>query len=274
MHNKLLIAALMFSFASTTAFAQVATESSTNLHSMTPERTDSTKTQYIEHPLEEHGLIRITSDKTYIYKTERAGQKNSVSLRFAPYEPTHLRNPETGSSFAQNYEAEGFPMILFDYEWQLWRSAIGRFGFKVGSGLYTASGHGRFKSTQANPQHTEPLESFTLFLFPNSAGLTYRFQLADRPWLMPYVEGGGIGFTFAEIRDDSKAPKFGASAGAYGVAGAALNLRFLDAKSAWALDREYGISSVYFTGEARVIASTTKYDFSATTFALGFLFDF
>ena len=91
---------------------------------------------------------------------------------------------------------------------------------------------------------------------------------------MPYVEGGGIAFTFAEVRDDSKPPKFGASAGAYGAGGAALNLRFLDAKSAWALDREYGISSVYLTGEVRVIASASKYDFSSTTFAAGFLFDF
>ena len=235
---------------------------------------ESTQTQYIEHPLEAKGLTKITSDKTYIYKTEESPTNRSASLRFAPYEPKNLSNPETGSTFAQNYPTTSFPMILFDYEWQLARTAIGRFGFKLGSGLYTASGHGRFKDQQVNPNQQTPLESFTFFMMPNSAGLTYRFQLADRPWLMPYVEGGGIGFTFAEVRDDGKAPRFGGSAGAYGVGGAALNLKFLDKKSAWALDREYGIGAVYFTGEARVIASTSKYDFSATTFALGFLFDF
>lgn len=240
-----------------------------------PEIKSSTKTEYIEHPLEAQGLVRITSDKTYIYKLENASQKNSASLRFAPYEPKNLSNPETGTTFAENYETgSNFPLILFDYEWQLWRTAVGRFGFKVGSGLYMANGHGRFKNVQTNPNHKTPMESFSLFMFPNSVGITYRFQLADRPFFVPYVEGGGIAYTFSEIRDDSKGPKFGASAGAYGVAGGALNLRWLDVKSALALDREYGVSSVYVTGEVRVMASTAKYDFSTTTFAAGFLFDF
>ena len=235
---------------------------------------DSTKTEYIDHPLEAQGLVRITSDKTYIYKLENASQKNSVSLRFAPYEPKNLANPENGTTFSENYENGNFPLVLFDYEWQLWRTAVGRFGFKIGSGLYMANGHGRFKNPQENPNHTTPMESFSLFMFPNSAGVTYRFQLRDRPFFVPYVEGGGVAYTFTELRDDSRGPKFGAAAGAYGVAGGALNLRWLDVKSALALDREYGVSSVYLTGEVRAMLSTTKYDFSSTTFAAGFLFDF
>lgn len=258
----------------TFSLSAMAASESLNLDDM-PERTDSAKTQYIEHPLEERGLVRITSDKTYIYKTEEAKSSHAAALRFAPYEPTNLSNPDTGTSFRQNYDSSsGFPMILFDYDWKLWRSAIGRMDLKVGSGLYTASGHGRFKNQQENPNQQVPLESFTFFMFPNFVGLNYRFQLSDRPWFIPYVEGGGHLFAFTEIRDDSKSPKFGGSFGAYGVAGGALNLKFIDARSAWALDREYGVSSVYLTGEARVIASTTKYDFSSTTFALGFLFDF
>lgn len=240
-----------------------------------PEQKDSAKTQYIEHPLEAQGLVRITSDKTYIYKLEHKGQKNSASFKIAPYEPTNLKNPETGSTFADNYDVgSNFPLILIDYEWQLWRTPVGRFGFKLGSGFYLANGHGRFKNPQENPYHEKPMESFSLFVFPNSAGVTYRFQLADRPFLVPYVEGGGLAFTFAEIRDDSRGPKFGASFGGYAVGGAALNLRWLDIKSALALDREYGISSVYLTGEARVMVTTPKYDFSSTTFAAGFMFDF
>lgn len=229
----------------------------------------------IQHPNAEKGLIRITKDRTYIYKVKPSDQNHAVSFRFGLFEPVNLENPETGANFEDNYPDSANPILLIEYEWQLWKSAIGKFGLKVGSGIYYANGNGRFKNNYAENQTKEPKEVFTFLAFPNSLGAVYRAQFWDRQLLVPYVDGGVIGFTFAELRDDGENPKFGFSPAAFAAAGLALNLSSFDKISAFNLDAEYGINAVYLVAEYRNIVSLGgKFDLSSDLINAGFLMEF
>ena len=230
----------------------------------------------IRHPLSKKGLIRITRDRTYIYKTESTEQKHAASIRFGVFDPVNLENPDNAASFDDNYPDAENPIIMIDYEWHFWKTAVGKFGLKAGSGLFFANGNGRFKSGFAeNAHHDAPKEVFTFVAFPNNVGLVYRLQLWDRQLLVPYVDGGLLGFTFAEFRDDGKNPRFGFAPAAYGSAGLAFNLSSIDAIASWTLDSEYGINAVYIVGEYKTIATLGgPFDLSSDVINGGFLMEF
>lgn len=230
----------------------------------------------VDHPLAEKGLIRISKDKTYFYKVEKSEQKTAVSLKVGYFDPQNLENPETagqpGATFGENYDSTSNPTLLVDYEWQLWRSPVGKWGIKIGSGLFFAQGNGHFVDTGLG---LTPKEVLTFVAFPNSVGAVYRGNVWDKQLLVPYAEGGAIGWTFAEFRDDNKGPKFGVSPAAYFAFGAAFNLTYFDTVSMIQLDREYGINSVYLTGEFRnVIGLSNRFDFSSNLINGGLLMEF
>jgi hypothetical protein len=231
----------------------------------------------VAHPFAEKGLIRITKDKTYIYRVSESKQNHAADFRVGMFNPVNLHNPDAtealGSSFDDNYQTDN-PALMFDYEWQMWRTSIGKFGLRAGSGLYVAQGNGHFVHPSINPGKT-PREVFTFVMIPANFGAVYRMQLWHRQLLIPYVEGGGSLFGFAELRDDDKAPKWGGSAGAYYAGGAALNLTYFDALSRIQLDREYGINAVYLTVEYRgIVALSNRYDFSGDLFNAGVLMEY
>ena len=229
------------------------------------------KSRFIDHPNAAKGLIKITRDKTYIYKTEKSDQTKAASLRFGPFDPIELKNTDTDTSFNDNYDDTLNPMVLFDYEWQLWRSPIGKWGLNAGTGFYIANGNGRF----ANPAETrKPKEAFTFITLPFTGGATYRMQLWDKQPLIPYASGGGIIFTFTEIRDDGKSPKFGGALAAYAAAGIGINMSHLDTRSMLDLDREYGINGIFLTLEFRKIIGFTNYDFTSDVINGGMTFEF
>lgn len=227
----------------------------------------------IPHPLADKGLVRIKSDGTYVYQTETSPQDRASSLRFGMYDPTELANPDTQVSFSSLYSDSYMPMILYDYEWQFWRGALGKLGWKLGTGIYVANGNGSFKS--AENQNLVPRESFTFISLPNSIAAIYRLQLWSSQPVVPFVEGGGDAITFAEIRDDSKSPKFGLATAAHVAAGASINLGMLDRHSIITLDREFGINEVWLTLEYRVlVALGKKFDFSGQFLNGGVMVEF
>lgn len=222
----------------------------------------STKEQLVPHPLADKGLVRITSDKTYLYQTPKSDQNHSSSVRFGMFDPAELANSETGVTFSTLYEDSEMPLIMYDYEWQLWRGRLGKLGWKLGTGIYAAHGNGSFKS----PENAgiRPRESFTFLALPNNVAAIYRMQIWDKQPLVPFIEGGGDAITFAEIRDDSKGPKFGLATAAHAAGGIAFNLGALDKDALITLDREFGINSVWVAVEYRVlVALGKKFDFSA-----------
>jgi hypothetical protein len=238
--------------------------------------------QEVEHPFRERGLIRITKSREYLYKIDETEQKHAASFTAGMFHPGNLSNPdaagEVGSTFDDNYQQSDAPAFTVTYEWQFWPSAIGKWGIQAGSGAYIAQGNGHFVvhdgATNPNAGLT-PREVFTFAVIPLNLGVVYRLQMFHRQMVVPYGLGGGTVFSFAELRDDNKGPKFGGSLGAYFAGGVALNLTYFDALSRIQLDREYGINAVYLTAEFRqIVAITQRYDFTSSLVNAGFLMEY
>lgn len=233
----------------------------------------------VPHPYAEKGLIRIDKNRNYIYKVDESDQKTATSVRFAPYIPQNLEGSagedRITPTFEDAYDQTDTPAILLDWEWQLWRSPIGKFGATLGGGVYVAQGNGRFTGPVNSSLGLVPREIFTFVLFPINVGAVYRLHLWHKQLLVPYAAGGGTLFAFSELRDDDKPPKFGGSFGAYYAAGAALNLTYFDNLSRIQLDREYGINAVYLTAEYRgVVALSSRFDFSGDMINAGFMMEY
>jgi len=229
----------------------------------------------VKHPFAEKGLIKIGKDKTYYYKVKESEQKRAASFHIGVYDPSNLSNPDSDfkASFYDNYDQSQNPAVIFEYEWQGWQSAIGKFGIRAGTGILVAQGNGHFAS--GVNQALTPREQFTFFALPNTLGAVYRMHLFHRQLLVPYAEGGGLAWTFSEFRDDNKAPKFGGALGAYGAVGVAFNLTYFDYLTRIQLDREYGINACYMTAEYRhVFTLSQRFDFTSDYFNGGFLMEF
>lgn len=233
----------------------------------------------VPHPFVEKGLLRITRDKTYIYRVGETEQKTAAQFRVGTYNPDNLKAPPNSngdvSTFEDNYNQTDNPSVLMDWEWQLWKSPIGKWGATLGAGAYVAQGNGHFAGSKNAQAGLTPREIFTLAVIPINVGAVYRLQIWDKQLFVPYAAGGGVLFAFGEFRDDNKAPKFGGSYGAYWAAGMAMSLTYFDALSKIQLDREYGINAVYLTGEYRsIVGLSPNFDFSSDMANAGFLMEY
>jgi len=244
---------------------------------------DSTSTQidnsdipqpsrYIENPLAEKGLYKIDTDGVYYYRENIPTSKHTASVRLGTFTPNSLVNPQNSSAtFGQIYGGQSPILLVYDYEHPFFRS-LGIMSWKLGTGLFTASGHGIF----VNPNRDTPREEFTLIAIPFSAGLVYSLQFVPRQWLIPYAEGGGDYFGITEIRSDS-------AAGISGVAGAgtahfSLGMKMplgFGVRSFLGLAREYGISTMYLAAEYRdYIGLTPNYNLTGSTITVGITADY
>ncbi|MCB0411629.1 MAG: hypothetical protein KDD22_03840, partial [Bdellovibrionales bacterium] len=89
----------------------------------------------IKHPNAAKGLTRITRDKTYIYEIPPSPQKHAASIRFGLFDPVNLQNPDTESTFNDNYPDATNPMVIVEYEWQFIKMGMGKVALKGGSGV-------------------------------------------------------------------------------------------------------------------------------------------
>lgn len=234
----------------------------------------NSESRYIEHPNAEKGLIKIDKNKVYYYRVKESDQRGAGNFKIGVYEPTNLES-SSDSSITYNliYDDSSSPIILYEHEWQFFKSA-GRLAITAGGGFFYASGNGQF----ANGQALRPREKFTLFVFPVNAGIIYRAQFYDTQPIAPYGGAGIGGMLFAERRDDDQNPDLGARYGAAPVghfyAGLALQLG-RGARSFLDLDREYGINKVWVTGEYRqYVFVSGKFDFSGDAINAGLSAEF
>jgi len=226
----------------------------------------------IKHPYAKKGLTKITKEKIYIYKVPKSEQKNAANLRFGFLTPNDLQNPDTGAYFVDFYDSSSNPALLVDYEWHFWKR-LGVWGLKVGSGLGVANGHGQFRDQSLQGGLT-PRENFTFVIFPNTVGAVWRMKFVNRQVIVPYAEGGGVGFGFGEFRDDDGGPKFGVALGAYFAVGGAFSLHIFDKMTMLELDRDYGINDVFLTAEYRYYQGFGNFDFTSDLINGGILFEF
>lgn len=255
-----------------TADSHVDPDSAENISENSDEslKYDGTRVKKIKHPLSKSGLYKITAEGHYLYKTERTPQDHGGSFRIGSISLENFSNPKNSNvTFQSIYGDESSAILLIDYEWQLTQTG-GKLGWKVGSGLMTASGKGRFVSDSS-----PALEEFNFFLFPNSVAGIYRFQYWERQWFVPFVELGVDYFTFIELRDDDKGAKLGGTAGAHAAGGISFSLTALDKNNLAVLDQEYGVNNLWLTIELRALLGLNQaMDISSNFLNAGILVEF
>lgn len=228
-------------------------------------------TKQIRHPFAKDGLYRITKEGEYIYKVKPSEIKHTSSLRIGSFFPDNLYNPDHPNiTYEDVYSETTGVMVLADYEWRLF-SGFGKLGIKAGSGLFLASGQGRFDNG------SEAQERYTLVMFPNSLSAVIYLQFWDKQPLIPFADGGFDLFAFNESRDDSDPPlgRFGAAYAGHVAGGLLLNMGIFDWKGLIRLDQEYGINNVYLMAEYRVVESLGgPFDFSSDYFNAGVMVEF
>lgn len=216
---------------------------------------------------------RIAASGEYFYTVSRVKPKRSASLRSSFTSPPKITNPKNGATYEDLYGKDPVPGVIIDYEWFLANGKLGRIGIKFGSGIWTATGVGRFADTTRLTESVE--ERFTFVTFPNTLTLIYLFQMSSTQWIVPFVEGGGGYYTFAELRDDNKPPKIGGTPTMVGAGGLRLFLDNVDPRAIRSLENEYGIRHAWLLLEGRATVSVNKtFDFTAFGINAGVAFDF
>lgn len=214
----------------------------------------------------------ITVDGEFHYPVATSEFSGAGGIRFGLMAAPDIINGSNGLSFKDIYGSAEVPALLFEYEYPL-SQAIGRIGIKAESGFIATSAKGRFK----NPARAGeiPEERFTFLMVPLQASVIYRFQFADNQWLVPFVEGGGGYYGIVELRDDSKAPKFGGSPVAVAAGGVNILLDWLDRQAVRQLDADYGINHVWLSLQYRqIIGMKEDLKISSNLITAGFTFDF
>lgn len=216
------------------------------------------ETKKIHHPGSEQGLVAIKKDGSYIYRTEpkptnRSGHFKIGFISPPKIETTYVANGvDSVLKFEDMYTTAKLPFITYEYEWRPFENIAG-FGLQAGGGFFYTEGRGRLTST-----NQESEEKFSFIGLPLEFGGVFRIQVGQRPWIAPYVAGGGLYFLTAEKRDDKAMPKFFGVFGSYAAGGALINISKLDRETAFTLENEYGFSNLWLTLEIKLIKTFSE----------------
>lgn len=228
--------------------------------------------KYIEHPLAAKGLIAITKDGSYIYKTKDSGKFNNTgAFRFGVMDPPKITAAD-GTTFEMMYSKGQQPVFMFDYEWQPF-TGFGKLGVQAGFGVLLANGTGRFVTPPTDGK--TPKEKYTFAAIPLNVGLVYRLEWMSRQWLAPYVAGGGTYMGVAEFRDDGKSPSVVGTPGGYAAAGMLINITAMNRDTAFTLRSEYGIANLWVSLDYRYLKTFNEdLDFSSNIIGAGIVADY
>ncbi len=224
---------------------------------------------------------KINDDGDYIYKKEKNIDaiyykvdhlppiKGALYMRFGTVGPYDITG-DSGQTFQQMYSDKSSFVMFVEYERYL-GNLLGKWTFKIGSGITTEEGNGRFVSDTTQV----PKEKFNFFILPNTALLNYKFKFSDTQLFTPYVEGGAGYFTFIEYRTDGDKTNFG-GAGVLAVAGGMLiSMNLLDKNAAGIMYEDYGINHLWLDLQFRRYEGLDKQkDFSSNMVTGGFGFAF
>lgn len=216
------------------------------------------------------GLMKVTSDGSYVYKIDESPLDGSASLRFTNMPPLPLVHEIAGQviTFDDIYGDSPFTLTLIDYDWLAFRQ-LGHWVISVGTTIGNKTGQGRFIDDASLA-----FEKYTLWVFLNHISLTYRFQYSPHPWFVPYFSGGFVPAFFYESRDDNKRNKFKFIPAAQASGGIRFNIGRMDDYGAGILDAEYGINNFWIDVEYRRIQSVgSKVDISSNLINVGLGFD-
>jgi hypothetical protein len=216
--------------------------------------------------------LNMNAKGEFFYPVETSPRSGMFSFRLGAFSPPALENPDNGVTFEKMYGANLLPVAFLDYEWRL-TDKLGSLGIKLTSGIMSTNAKGHFKDKTRVDEEVD--ERFTFLMMPNQLTAVYRFRYSETQLLTPYIEGGAGYFTFLELRDDNKPPRYGGSAVAVGAGGLNFLLDWIDPASIRELDSEWGVNHVWLTLEFRVFQGLNKtFDFTSNVANAGFLMEF
>lgn len=222
----------------------------------------------VPHPQAAKGLLRIEKDGAYQYKTQEKDKNQATSIRIASTTPPKISGV-SNLSFKDLYGSGNLLGLMVDYEWQPFRG-FGALGLQLGSGLIMTRGNGRFADLGIAD------EVYDLYVIPLSVFAVYRFEYVRHQWFVPYINGGGTMYGLIEKRDDSK-PATVSSAQAVGFGGGVhISISRWDPQGAFIMQKEYGVSDLWLTLEARITQGIPRnnIDFTNQTASLGITVDY
>lgn len=230
------------------------------------------RVEYIEHPLAAKGLMAITKDGSYIYRTQdSAVHKHTGAVRLGMMDPPKITAAD-GTTYEMMYSEGQQPVFFFDYEWKPFQK-WGMLGLQMSVGALYATGNGRF--ADPNLGNLTPKEQYTFLAMPLSLGFVYRLEWMRRQWLAPYISAGGTYVGVVEFRDDGKAPSAVGTPGAYGGAGMMFNVSALNRETAFTLRSEYGISNLWVSLDYRYMNTFSEdVDFTSNILGAGIIVDY
>lgn len=222
--------------------------------------------------LSDEGLMKITKKGGYHYKVKPSEQKSAASFRFGMASFPNLQNQSGTATFQDIYDEDKKPMLMVDYEWQLFQG-FGKLGLKVGSGLLMASGKGQFETPFQGS--TDAKEKYSFYVFPNSIAAVYRLDIFDKQWLVPFAEVGLDYMSFIEIRDDAEDFKFGGAPHFHFAVGGSFLLDVLGRDMMSEIDSQYGVNHLWLTAEYRRLESIAgDFDFTDDVVNGGIMVEF
>lgn len=231
----------------------------------------------VPHPDAARGLVRINRDGSYQYRTKSIGKSKAASLRITSMTPPKISSASGAITYESMYGTSALTGVLFDYEWQPF-TGFGRLGMQAGIGFATTKAQGSFNSPNAavgDTKVTQARETYTLYILPVSAFLSYRFEYVRRQWIVPFINGGGTYYGMYESRDDNKQNTFAGAAAVGGGGGVHISISRLDSSRSFILAEEYGIADMWFTLEARAMQGLSKEtDFTGQSINAGVTVDF
>ncbi|UOE99971.1 hypothetical protein [Bdellovibrio reynosensis] len=229
--------------------------------------------EYIHHPQAAQGLLAITKEGAYIYKTKEERTYNQTgAFRMGMINPPRISSSNENINFNNMYSSSQQPIVSFDFEWQPF-TTYGKLGLQAGFGFLVAYGQGRFVGGSMDGQ--EAKEEYTFIAVPLNLGVVYRLEWMSRQWFAPYISGGGTYIGVAEIRDDGASPKAVGTPGAYGGGGILFNISALDRETAFTLSSEYGISNLWVSADFKQLQTFSEdLDFSSSILGAGIVVDY
>lgn len=243
-----------------------------------PEDAQTERKSAWDRPIEDKvipDLVQKESGVHYYRVKKLSGNRHSTNVKIGFMPPPNITNTisdskgnETVITYKDVYpEPAIIPVGMYEYEW----SPISSWQLlkaQLGAGGFIAQGNGRFATGE------EARERYTFVGIPTFAGVKLRMQFGNA-WLVPYAAGGGSYMALMEFRDDGKKRNIVGTPAAYGAGGVMLDMTHFDRETSWIFDREYEISHLWLTAEARFLKTFSKeLDFSSNIFLIGVSADY
>jgi len=214
-------------------------------------------------------LVRLFNINYPDYKVEESAESGKVYILIAGYKPSNLES----SNYAYNDFFGYHNRLLFNFSFEkLIIDYFGDFGIKLEAGIFISNSYGFFKNETNRSNEKVSLQGFPLQLF-----VVYTLpKYSSNQILVPFFELGSGYFFFSEKQEFEKR-KYGKRLILSYSIGLKILLDWIDYKSAWKLDSNYGINNSYLVFSYRVfnsIDSKKTMDFTSSCVFIGFGLDF